>query len=634
MDPAPSAASDPNGSSHATAPDDVSQMREPSSSSLSAQTNTDRTGPFGRLIGALKKTSSGPISPLSLSPTAYTASNVSGEPTPPNEPQLQTQQQPSPSKWGPLSPSANAASSAKMHLRRVMSKGPFASLGLTLNTASDPNLPTVSYPHTAGIVAPQKNWSDADVHQHPLSASDATNGIRRTFSVSAIRTRNIEVQPSNFQKIKLIGKGDVGRVFLVRHNTTQKFYAMKVLEKKEMIKRNKVKRVLAEQEILITANHPFIMTLYHSFQSEDYLYFVMEYCSGGEFFRTLQLRPGKSLLENEARFYAAEVTAALEYLHLMGFIYRDLKPENILLHQSGHIMLTDFDLSKPSKAPADPTFVKASSVGSPFSFNNHNQNNYVVDTRACTIDLRTNSFVGTEEYIAPEVIRGNGHTAAVDFWTLGILIYEMLYGTTPFKGPNRNATFYNVIHNEVPFPIPDLHHRLFHNTSSPLSSPTLSGKSASASPPSKPQPQEVSKHCKSIIAKLLHKDDTKRLGSKAGAAEIKIHPFFKDINWALLLNMRPPIIPAQYSDLGDSVANFRNIPNPVGGEGQPSFDFENDRVLLEKGLRRPVSMIPGLSSVQSTDVSSPVLSVRKASNPFEAFESVTLNAWTEDHMKR
>lgn len=148
-----------------------------------------------------------------------------------------------------------------------------------------------------------------------------------------------------------------------------------VLSKKEMIKRNKIKRALAEQEILATSNHPFIVTLYHSFQSEDYLYLCMEYCSGGEFFRALQTRPGKCIPEDDARFYAAEVTAALEYLHLMGFIYRDLKPESmfptsqlqlvltnchladILLHQSGHIMLSDFDLSKQSGPGGKPTMI-------------------------------------------------------------------------------------------------------------------------------------------------------------------------------------------------------------------------------------------------------------------------------------
>ncbi|KAI8833702.1 kinase-like domain-containing protein [Chytridium lagenaria] len=299
-----------------------------------------------------------------------------------------------------------------------------------------------------------------------------------------MKAREVEVGPSHFSKIKLIGKGDVGRFILWW-----------------MIKRNKIKRVLAEQEILATSNHPFIVTLYHSFQSEDYLYFIMEYCSGGEFFRALQMRP-------DARFYAAEVIASLEYLHLMGFIYRDLKPENILLHSTGHIMLTDFDLSKPLLDAWKP----ACSMG----------NHTVVDTKSCTAGLRTNSFVGTEEYIAPEVIKGCGHTAAVDWWTLGILVFE-IFGTTPFKGPNRNATFNNIITHEVSFP----------------------------------DHADISSQCKSIIKKLLHKDEEKRLGSRNGASDVKGHPFFKGINWALLRHTTPPIQPA-LRDVMDT-SNFRNI---------------------------------------------------------------------------
>jgi len=335
-----------------------------------------------------------------------------------------------------------------------------------------------------------------------------------------------------------------------------------------MIKRNKIKRALAEQEILATSNHPFIVTLYHSFQSEDHLYLCMEYCSGGEFFRALQTRPNKCVDEDAARFYAAEVTAALEYLHLMGFIYRDLKPENILLHQSGHIMLSDFDLSKQSDTGGRPTMILSGRSGT------SSNNLPTIDTKSCIANFRTNSFVGTEEYIAPEVIKGCGHTSAVDWWTLGILIYEMLYGTTPFKGKNRNATFANILRDEVPFP------------------------EGSGAPP-------VSNLCKGLIRKLLIKDETRRLGSRAGASDIKTAPFFRTTSWALLRHMKPPIIPHQGQ--GVDTPNFRNV------KESQSVDIGASRVKgvpLDSGLATPMGEI---------------------ADPFEEFNSVTLHHDGDDH---
>lgn len=322
----------------------------------------------------------------------------------------------------------------------------------------------------------------------------------RNYSSNSMRVMDVQVGPQSFEKLKLLGKGDVGKVYLVREKETKCLYAMKILNKKEMIERKKIKRVLAEQGILATANHPFIVSLYHSFQSEDHLYLCMEYCMGGEFFRALQTRRMKCISENDAKFYAAEVTAALEYLHLMGFIYRDLKPENILLHQSGHIMLSDFDLSKQSINATNPAFISSSKSSTSLP---------QLDTNACINGFRTNSFVGTEEYIAPEVIWGKGHTSAVDWWTLGIFIYEMLYGITPFKGSTRNQTFSNILKNEVQFP----------------------------------DYNQLSNNCKNLIRKLLIKDESKRLGSHSGASEIKCHPFFKNTQWALLRNQKPPMIP-------------------------------------------------------------------------------------------
>ncbi|KAF2267059.1 serine/threonine-protein kinase-like protein nrc-2 [Lojkania enalia] len=385
--------------------------------------------------------------------------------------------------------------------------------------------------------------------------------FRRTYSSNSIKVRNVEVGPGSFDKIKLIGKGDVGKVYLVREKKSSRLYAMKVLSKKEMIKRNKIKRALAEQEILATSNHPFIVTLYHSFQSEEHLYLCMEYCSGGEFFRALQTRPNKCVDEDAARFYAAEVTAALEYLHLMGFIYRDLKPENILLHQSGHIMLSDFDLSKQSDPGGRPTMIVGRNGTS-------SSNLPTIDTKSCIANFRTNSFVGTEEYIAPEVIKGCGHTSAVDWWTLGILIYEMLYGTTPFKGKNRNATFANILRDDVPFP------------------------EGSGAP-------SVSNLCKSLIRKLLIKDELRRLGSRAGASDIKTHPFFRTTQWALLRHMKPPMIPHQ--GRGVETPNFRNV------KESQSVDISAAKakgVPLDSGLATPMGEI---------------------ADPFEEFNSVTLH---------
>jgi protein-serine/threonine kinase len=392
--------------------------------------------------------------------------------------------------------------------------------------------------------------------------------FRRTYSSNSIKVRNVEVGPSSFDKIKLIGKGDVGKVYLVREKKSSRLYAMKVLSKKEMIKRNKIKRALAEQEILATSNHPFIVTLYHSFQSEDHLYLCMEYCSGGEFFRALQTRPGKCIPEEDARFYAGEVTAALEYLHLMGFIYRDLKPENILLHQSGHIMLSDFDLSKQSDPGGKPAMIVTRGGATGHSIP-------TIDTKSCIADFRTNSFVGTEEYIAPEVIKGCGHTSAVDWWTLGILIYEMLFGTTPFKGKNRNATFANILRDDVAFP-------------------------------EHPGAPQITNLCKSIIRKLLIKDEHRRLGSRAGASDVKSHPFFRTTQWALLRHMKPPMVP--HAGKGADAINFRAV------KESESVDISAAKakgVPLDSGLETPTG--------------------EKAIDPFLDFNSVTLHHDGDDH---
>lgn len=366
-------------------------------------------------------------------------------------------------------------------------------------------------------------------------------------TVPRVKTKAVQVTPQSFTTIKLLGKGDVGRVYLVADTSTDQLFAMKVLAKNEMIKRNKIKRVLAEQGILLASNHPFIVPLYHTFQTTNYLYLCLEYCAGGEFFRALQSRPGRCLSEEDARFYAAEVVAALEYLHLMGFIYRDLKPENILLHQTGHLMLSDFDLSAQAHDQiAAPTVFQASPRAMP-----------LVDTRACIADLRTNSFVGTEEYIAPEVIKGHGHTSSVDWWTLGIFVYEMIYATTPFKGTSRNATFSNVLRKDVTFR----------------------------------DPVAMSSTGKQFVRKLLVKDEHKRLGSQWGASEVKQHRWFSSISWGLLRHQTPPIVPVP-----TDVANLLWM---AKHEPVRPHDWEQDTVLeAESPAAAPFTQFQNASVVR------------------------------------
>ena len=268
-----------------------------------------------------------------------------------------------------------------------------------------------------------------------------------------------------------------------------------MLDKQEMVERNKLHRVRAEDTILSTVDHPFVATLYTSFQTDSALYFVMEYCEGGELYDLRMKQPNKRFAEGHARFYVAEVLLALQYLHLLGFIYRDLKPENVLLQASGHVMLTDFDLSycassrphvlNPPKRGDPPVL-----VAEPFAL--------------------TNSFIGTEEYLAPEVINASGHNSSIDWWELGIFLYELTFGFTPFCGAHREQTFENVL-------------------SKPLHIPT--------EPVTSPQ-------AKDLITELLQRNPMHRLGSQSGAEEIKAHAFFRGINWALLRNETPPFIPA------------------------------------------------------------------------------------------
>nr|AML78460.1 putative LOV domain-containing protein [Euphorbia mesembryanthemifolia] len=338
---------------------------------------------------------------------------------------------------------------------------------------------------------PEDLWANHSKLVHPKPHRRDTASWK---AIQKIIDDGEQIGLKHFKPLKPLGSGDTGSVHLVELCGTGMQFAMKAMDKTIMLNRNKVHRACAEREILDMLDHPFLPALYASFQTKTHICLITDYCLGGELFMLLDRQPTKVLKEDAVRFYAAEVVVALEYLHCQGIIYRDLKPENILLQSNGHVSLTDFDLS--CLTSSKPQLLIPTLNEKKRQMRKQRQHPIFVaePMRA------SNSFVGTEEYIAPEIISGAGHTSAVDWWALGILMYEMLYGYTPFRGKTRQKTFANILHKDLKFP----------------------------------GSRQVSLQAKQLMYRLLHRDPKTRLGSREGANEIKRHPFFKGVNWALV----------------------------------------------------------------------------------------------------
>nr|AML78970.1 putative LOV domain-containing protein [Gynandropsis gynandra] len=343
---------------------------------------------------------------------------------------------------------------------------------------------------------PEDLWA---AHSKPVHPRPHKREHSSWKAIQKIQAGGEKIGLHHFKPLKPLGCGDTGSVHLVELKGTGELYAMKAMEKTMMLNRNKAHRACIEREIISLLDHPFLPTLYASFQTSTHVCLITDFCHGGELFALLDRQPMKIFKEESARFYAAEVVIGLEYLHCLGIIYRDLKPENILLQKDGHIVLADFDLSFMTSC--NPQIITPSSPN-----NRRRSRTQLLPTFVAEPVTQSNSFVGTEEYIAPEIITGAGHTSAIDWWALGILLYEMLYGRTPFRGKNRQKTFANILHKDLTFP-----------TSIP-----------------------VSLAARQLINALLNRDPTNRLGSKSGANEIKQHSFFRGISWPLIRCLKPP----------------------------------------------------------------------------------------------
>jgi len=404
----------------------------------------------------------------------------------------------------------------------------------------------------------------------------------------------LELELDNLKAVKVLGKGAMGTVFLVHDTAANCPFALKVVDKTCVhAKLDAERRARWEIQVLSTLSHPFLPSLIGTFESPQLLAWALPYCPGGDLNVLRYRQTDRAFSPTVIRFYVAEILCALEHLHSLGIAYRDLKPENVLIQNTGHVTLTDFDLSRKltlKPKPLLPSIPVPNNLPEPRRKHRRNFSRWIplrpldgnrrkansnalkkaksarvspVSRRKLSFSNgeRSNSFVGTEEYVSPEVVRGDGHEFAVDWWALGILIYEMLYGTTPFKGKNRKETFRNVL----------------------TKAPEFVGKRTALT---------------DLIEKLLEKDPTKRLGYTRGAAEIKEHEFFRGVKWELLTEVvRPPFIPSRDDgsaesleklsagnsgmDIRDYFQNLRSSPPSPSPSASPRWRFKKTVSLTE-----------------------------------------------------
>lgn len=330
-----------------------------------------------------------------------------------------------------------------------------------------------------------------------------------------------KVGPEDFEILRVIGKGAFGKVFQVRKKGSSGIVdgyvgdgilAMKVMRKDNIIKKNHVGYMKAERDILTKVVHPFIVPLRYSFQTKSKLYLILDFVNGGHLFFHLY-RQG-IFSEDQARLYTAEMVSAVSHLHKNGIVHRDLKPENILMDADGHVVLTDFGLAKE------------------------------IDELS-----RSNSLCGTMEYMAPEIIQAKGHNKNADWWSIGILLYEMLTGQPPFTHANRQKLQQRIINEKVKLP--------------PM----------------------MTTEAHSLLKGLLQKDPAKRLGSGPGGAdEVKTHKWFQPINWKKLeaRELQPKFKPdvngkectANFDKCWTTMpANDSPAPTPTGAEHFQGYTY-------------------------------------------------------------
>lgn len=306
---------------------------------------------------------------------------------------------------------------------------------------------------------------------HDFNLEQPENPLKKIVASRRWEVTDLELET-------VVGEGMFSRVRIAKlkeppgQTTT---IALKILKKKDMVKMQQVEHVRQEKDILLKISHPFIVDLLGTFQDESCLYMMMEFVNGGELHEYIQLQAGTTAIQ-DCRFFCSEIFLALAYLHAQDIAHRDLKPQNVLLDSAGHVKLTDFGFAK-----VIPKQEKAFTV------------------------------VGTPEYVAPEIINKTGHGTAVDWWALGVVLFEVLLGFTPFCAEDMDSIFANVLDGDLSCP------------------------------------KHMDAQAQDLVKKLLVRDPSRRLGSlKTGSRGVQKHPFFKQVDFNALLNRTttPPHIPA------------------------------------------------------------------------------------------
>ncbi|KAH1091612.1 hypothetical protein J1N35_018869 [Gossypium stocksii] len=429
------------------------------------------------------------------------------------------------------------------------------------------------YVQLCGQIEDEKVDSSNHVADEDSSVDDDTLRSLRASPINPCAKDRTSIE--DFEIIKPISRGAFGRVFLARKRATGDLFAIKVLKKADMIRKNAVESILAERNILISVRNPFVVRFFYSFTCRENLYLVMEYLNGGDLYSLL--RNLGCLDEDMGRVYIAEVVLALEYLHSLNVIHRDLKPDNLLIGQDGHIKLTDFGLSKVGLINSTDD-LSGPSFGSSGLMEDDEPKEQISPKRE---RRQKHSVVGTPDYLAPEILLGMGHGATADWWSVGIILFELLVGLPPFNAETPPLIFDNIMNRNIPWP---------------------------------KVPEEMSYEAYDLIDKLLTENPVQRLGA-TGASEVKQHVFFKDINWSTLARQKAMFIPSTEAH-DTSYFMSRYIWNAEDEQVHGSSDFDDLTDTCSSGSLSNVQDEDGDECGSLTDFSAPALAVKYSFSNF------------------